>query len=117
MQEIINQHVGLDVHKKFIYAVVVDNQGDTLFEEKVPNEPKFLTKLISKINKNAMIALESCICWEHVYDNSIYIVVVLNGIAIWIRGKVPRKMISNKNKIKRRIVDNIVKNEFFGGNG
>jgi transposase len=65
----IMQHVGLDVHKKTIYAVVLDNKGDLVFKEQIANEPKHFNKFLVKIDKNANIALESCICWEHVYDH------------------------------------------------
>lgn len=63
------QYVGLDIHKRSIYAVVVDDSGDLLFKEEFPNEPKTFDKFLSKIQKTAVIALESCICWEHVYDH------------------------------------------------
>ena len=65
----IQQHVGLDVHKKTIYAVVIDNNGDLLFKEKILNDPKLFDKFLTKIDKNTNIALKSCICWEHVYDH------------------------------------------------
>lgn len=64
----LKQYVGLDIHKKSIYAVVIDDNGDLLFKEEFPNEPKSFDKFLSKIDKNTKIALESCICWEHVYD-------------------------------------------------
>ena len=34
------QHVGLDIHKKTIYAVVVDDSGDVIIKEEFANEPK-----------------------------------------------------------------------------
>jgi transposase len=66
--EAINQHVGLDVHKKFIYGVVIDDKGNLLFEQKIKNEPHELDKFIHRINKDSNVALESCSCWEYVYD-------------------------------------------------
>jgi predicted NBD/HSP70 family sugar kinase len=61
------QHVGLDVHKKSIYAVVVDNDGKILNEQEFANEPRYLKRFLGTIDKEVTIALESCICWEHVY--------------------------------------------------
>lgn len=61
-------HVGLDVHKKTIYGVIVDNSGNSCFEQEFTNHPKNLEKFLSKVDKNANIALESCICWEPVFD-------------------------------------------------
>jgi len=63
-----SQNVGFDIHRKTIYGVVVDDQGDVLLKEEFPNEPKSFKKFLKGIDKNANIALESCICWEHVYD-------------------------------------------------
>ena len=65
---VIQQHVGLDVHKKTIYAVVVDNDGEIIIEEEIQTEPHIIKRFMSQIDKNANIALESCICWEHVFD-------------------------------------------------
>jgi transposase len=61
-------NVGLDVHKKFIYCVAMDDKGEVLFEKKVSNEPHELDKFIKIITKDSNIALESCSCWEYVYD-------------------------------------------------
>jgi len=62
------QYVGLDIHKKFIYGVVTDYKGNIIFENKIINEPKHLDKFLAKIDQDSDIALESCICWEHIYD-------------------------------------------------
>jgi transposase len=60
--------VGLDVHKKFIYCVAIDENGELLFEKKVQNEPHELDKFMGRITKDSKIALESCSCYEYVYD-------------------------------------------------
>lgn len=65
---LIQQHVGLDVHKKTIYGVVVNNDGEIIIEEEFASEPHCMEKFMQQIDKNANVALESCICWEHVYD-------------------------------------------------
>lgn len=62
------QYIGLDIHKKFIFAVVLDSKGDLIFEKKIRNEPWELDKFFKKIDKDSKIALESCSCWEYVYD-------------------------------------------------
>ena len=74
------QYVGLDVHKKSIYAVVLDSKGSLLFEDQFGNEPRYLDRFLSKIDKDSPIALESSGSWEHVYDyiddagyNNIYV--------------------------------------------
>lgn len=60
--------VGLDVHKKFIYCVAIDEDGEVLFEKKVQNEPHELDRFMNRITKDSKIALESCSCFEYVYD-------------------------------------------------
>lgn len=60
--------VGLDIHKKFIYAVVLDSDGNLILEKKIRNDPYELDKFFKGIDKDSKIALESCSCWEYVYD-------------------------------------------------
>lgn len=64
----IQNVVGLDVHKRFIYAVVMDNDGEVLSEKKIKTDPHELNKFFKGISKDSKIALESCSCWEFVYD-------------------------------------------------
>jgi len=64
----IKQTVGLDIHKEFIYAVVLDNNGDLIFEDKIKTEPKYMDRFLKRIPKDSKIAMESCVCWEHIYD-------------------------------------------------
>jgi transposase len=60
--------IGLDVHKKHINAVVIDPDGNEIEREKVPNYPKRLDTFFMAIPKDSKIALESCSCWQYVYD-------------------------------------------------
>jgi transposase len=62
------QFVGLDIHKKHINACIRDEEGKIIAERKFRNEPQELDKFLTRVNKEDKIALESCICWEHVYD-------------------------------------------------
>jgi len=62
------RYIGLDIHKKFLFAVVLDSEGDLISEKEIRNEPWELDKFFKKINKDSKIALESCSCWEYVYD-------------------------------------------------
>lgn len=64
----MQSYVGLDVHKKFIFSVVLDRKGDLLSEKKIRNEPNELDKFFRPFDKSTPIALESCSCWEYVYD-------------------------------------------------
>jgi len=62
------QFVGLDVHKKYTKAVVMNKGGKVLIQREFNNEPVEFEKFIKEIDKNATITLESCSCWQHIYD-------------------------------------------------
>lgn len=64
----MQKNTGLDIHKKFIYAVVLDDHGNVLHECKIKNEPHELDKFLARLDFDDRIALESCSCWEYVYD-------------------------------------------------
>jgi len=61
-------YIGLDIHKKFLFAVVVNSKRDLLLEKKIKNVPEELDKFFKKYNNDSHIAFESCSCWEYVYD-------------------------------------------------
>jgi len=60
--------IGLDVHKKHINAVVLEPEGKELYREKIHNDRPKLDRFLSLIPKDSKIALESCSCWQYVYD-------------------------------------------------
>ena len=64
----MQQFVGLDVHKAFTYGVVEDDKGNVVFERKFKNDPHELDKFLVNIRRDSKIALESCSCWQYVYD-------------------------------------------------
>lgn len=68
MVSTMQKYIGLDIHKKFVFAVVLDSEGNLLSEKKIKNEPWELDKFFKAIDKDSKIALESCSCWEYVYD-------------------------------------------------
>jgi len=64
-----NQYVGLDVHKNFVYGVVKDKEGNTIFEKKFKTEPEEIDWFLLNVKKSdSLIAIESCSCWQYVYD-------------------------------------------------
>jgi transposase len=64
----MQKNIGLDIHKKFLFAVILDSKGNLILEKKIRNEPWELDKFFKDIEKDSNIALESCSCWEYVYD-------------------------------------------------
>lgn len=61
------QYIGLDVHRDFIYATVVNSKGSKLMEKKFSNTIPDLHSFITNIDK-AKIAIEACYSWQHIYD-------------------------------------------------
>lgn len=63
------QYVGLDVHKKTVYGYIMDVDGNKLFEKEFRTEPPELDMFLLQVIKNdSIIAIESCSCWQYVYD-------------------------------------------------
>lgn len=62
------QYVGLDVHKKTIYGYVMDKEGRTIFAQNVKTEPHEMDMFLLNVRKDSIIAIESCSCWQYVYD-------------------------------------------------
>ncbi len=65
----MQQYVGLDVHKKFVYGVVKDKQGNFLFQRKFKTEPEYMDMFLLNVRKeDSIVAIESCSCWQYIYD-------------------------------------------------
>ncbi|MBI4450882.1 IS110 family transposase [Candidatus Woesearchaeota archaeon] len=64
----MQQFVGLDVHKAIIYGVVLDEEGNVAFERKFKSDPHELDEFLVNVQPDSKIALESCSCWQYVYD-------------------------------------------------
>jgi len=64
----MQQIIGLDVHKSFIYACVMEEDGKIVFERKFNNNPDAFDKFLLNVSKEDKIVLESCSYWQYVYD-------------------------------------------------
>jgi transposase len=62
------QYVGLDVHKKFTQAIVLDDQGNKLKDERFASTIADLDKFIGKLGKDIQIAMEASSVWQHLYE-------------------------------------------------
>lgn len=61
-------YAGLDVHKEFINAAVVDSRGRVVKEAKFMNSPQALDAFLSGLDGQTEFALEACGFYEPVYD-------------------------------------------------
>lgn len=62
-------YIGMDIHKQFTVAVVKDEQGNELAEEKFTNSPEhFATFLTRFAPEETRIVIESTGVWEYIYD-------------------------------------------------
>ena len=46
----------------------MDKEGKVILEQKFKNEPHSMDLFLSNIKQDSKIALESCSCWQYVYD-------------------------------------------------
>jgi transposase len=61
-------HVGLDIHKRFTYATILDEEGNTMFEERFNNKPEEIENFKNKLDVGSNIVLEACNSWQYMYD-------------------------------------------------
>jgi transposase len=60
--------VGLDVHKNYLQAAVVDKEGTLLKEERIPNQIDEIEKFFADVD-DAKIVIESSSAWYHIYEH------------------------------------------------
>jgi transposase len=61
-------YTGLDVHKEFIYASTVDEEGNKVSEKKFLNSIHALDYFLEKQEKETSFVLEACGMYEPIYD-------------------------------------------------
>jgi transposase len=61
-------YVGLDVHKRYVLAVAVNEAGVTQSEARLDNEKEALEQYIGSLPDAAKVALEATYGWSYVYD-------------------------------------------------
>lgn len=62
------QFCGLDVHKEFVFASVVDGEGNKVLERKFLNSPEALDYFLESVEPQTGFVLEACGMYEPVYD-------------------------------------------------
>jgi transposase len=58
--------IGLDVHRNYVQAAAMDEQGRIVREEKIQNDMQNITKFFANI-KDAKVVMESSNTWYHLY--------------------------------------------------
>lgn len=61
-------YVGLDVHKKYCFATVLDQEGNLVTQQRFLNSDEELDRFVQLLDAEAQVALEACGFWEPVYD-------------------------------------------------
>ncbi len=59
---------GLDVHKKYFHATVMEESGEILVQEDFPNETEGYDSLLAKTEEEVKVAFEATYAWEYVFD-------------------------------------------------
>lgn len=60
-------YVGLDVHKRVCYEIVMDDKGLLVKRGKFSNDPEGLEEFIDGLDE-ALVAMEAGYCWQSLYD-------------------------------------------------
>ena len=60
--------VGLDLHKNYLQAAVVDDEGNLLKEERIPNTKEDIETFSTQLKNDAEIVIESSSRWYHAYE-------------------------------------------------
>jgi hypothetical protein len=68
LEEVTSMYVGLDVHKKYCYATVLDRQGQVLSQGRFLNTSAELDQFLRQLDGDSQVALEACGFWEPMYD-------------------------------------------------
>lgn len=62
-------YIGMDIHKEFTFAVVKDEQGTEIAEDKFNNSPEQFTNFLTRFApEETKIVIESTGVWEYIYD-------------------------------------------------
>lgn len=64
----MSNYVGLDVHKKYFHATVVDESGEILVQEDFPNDSEGYGSLLSETDGEVKVAFEATYAWQYPYE-------------------------------------------------
>ena len=63
------KYIGMDIHKQFTVAVVKDEQGNKLAEDKFDNSEDNFSRFLQVYQpKETKIVIESSSVWEYIYE-------------------------------------------------
>jgi transposase len=97
------QYVGLDVHKNFTQSCILDKDGKVILEQKFKNDPHSMDFFLLNVKKkDSKIVLESCSCWQYLYDyltDAGYDVVLANPMQVSLIAKSRKKTDKKDAKI------------------
>lgn len=60
--------VGLDLHKNYMQAAVIDDEGNLLKEERIPNTNEDIEAFSTNLKDETKIVIESSSTWYHIYE-------------------------------------------------
>jgi transposase len=65
----VRMFVGLDLHKNYLQAAIVDDRGTLLKEERIPNRDEDIQTFSNEtLKERTEIVIESSSTWYHVYE-------------------------------------------------
>jgi transposase len=102
--DFVHMFVGLDLHKNYLQAAVVDDRGSLLRQQRIPNEDEAIEAFFDdELRKNGSvneIVIESSSTWYHVYE----LLSKMNGNHVVLSNPVKTKAIASA-KVKTDKID------------
>lgn len=92
-------YLGIDVHKTFNQACLIDELGNKLQEQKFLNTKEELDQFLESIPEDTSVVLEACSVWEPIYDE-----IKEHGFEIHLAHPLKTKIIG-ESKIKTDKID------------
>ncbi len=60
--------IGLDVHKKYCYATILDQNGEVFKQGRFLNSFEELDLFLAEVEQPAQVTMEACDIWNPLYD-------------------------------------------------
>jgi len=93
-------YIGLDVHKSFCHATVIDEKKEIVAREKIPSEKETIKAFFNRFPGSKAV-LESTGVWEYIYD-----IMISSGVEAVLSNPLKTRMIAEA-KIKTDKIDSL----------
>ena len=92
-------YIGIDVHKKYNQACVMDESGEIVKEQRFLNTKEELDQFLESIPEDSIIGIEACSVWQAIYEE-----IESKGFDVRLAHPMDTKLIA-KSKVKTDKID------------